>query len=128
MRRPDRLGIQTLKDDVFQMDAVLVAGPVDQFLTWIRRRYDEPDIRLNHPASLGRVLIHKWEGGSREWVMHFPTLRPDPTTIVHESVHLALDVLEHRGVTDSETMCYYTETIFRQVTAALARWRKQGRR
>lgn len=123
--RTDRLRIYALKDEVFQADAFLVVGPVDRFQAFVRRRYNEDDFEVANTSAWGRVLIHKWSGGGREWLVHFPTLRPHPTTILHESVHLALDMLGHRGSSDVETICYYSESVFRQITAKLARWRQR---
>lgn len=134
MRKPDRLGVQVLKDEIFRGDIYLVAGPIKMFTLWIRKRYDEPTFAMVHSGSLGRVVYHEWAGGGREWVVHFPTVTPLATSVVHECVHVALDVLGHRGIVlgksgdADEAVAYYVEAMFRQITTVLARWQKQGRR
>lgn len=133
MRTPDRVAVQVLKDEIFRGDVLLVVGAVPLFIPWVRKRYDEPLFDLNHHAALGRVVYHDWSGGAREWLVHFPTLTPRPDSIVHECVHLGLDILGHRGIMFSkggdadETLCYYVESMFRQISDTLVRWRKQGR-
>ena len=67
------------------------------------------------------------------WIVPFPTLEPDRAVVCHECVHLALEVLSHRGVevhidgSTDEAVCYYTEAMFRQIIRTLRQWRKDGR-
>ena len=134
MRKPDRVGVQVLKDEIFRGDVYLVVAPAPMFKEWVRRRYKEPGFDFVHEGSLGRVVYHDWEGGGREWLVHFPRVDPLDYCVVHECVHLGLDILGHRGITFSrsgdadETLCYYVESMYRQIMETLARWKKEGRR
>jgi hypothetical protein len=121
---------RSLRDSIFKADITLLVGSIDE----LRREFDrKADTTGALADSNAKVIEYTHSNGVIEWYVWFPRWDPkspyNVDTLVHEMVHLASQILRHRGVVmcreSEETYAYYQEALFRMVRGQLDAWARK---
>src|SRR6185503_12966239 len=115
-----RTHVHALTDSIYGADVQLLVGAKPCLTSWLTRHGYPPDDEEASADGKTIELVHPTRGAV--WIVWLP---PDValSTIAHECVHLAAEVLRDRDVVltrdSEEAYAYYVSSMFEQMRAAL---------
>lgn len=119
---------RTILDSVYGADVTVIISGRPELLTFLRR-LGATDLDDDSQA-LGSTFQHRTDHFT-EWIVWFPQ-RPSVHTLIHECLHVTMQVLRDRGVMlcreSEEAFVYYFCALYRQMDAAVSRHRPARRR
>jgi hypothetical protein len=120
--------VHRLIDSIYGAELLLLIGPSNGLTTWLTRHGYPADEEA--PAQGKTIeLVHPTHGDA-VWIVWMPA-DAVLSTIAHECVHLAAEVLRNRDVVltrdSEEAFAYYVSSMFEQMRALLQRTRSPSK-
>jgi len=130
--------VREIHDSIYLADVYLVVCSFDDFKGWLKRHqeFEYTQEEIDALTNCGGKQIHvEGRNGLNWWIVWFPHWYNTPAArqaLVHESIHLAVSILNNRGMGElgdrtEEAYTYYAAAWYRMLETELLKRHESGK-